>query len=130
MSSNNPPQCLYNEFIAYIRRVCEYIMTIYHCDAHLPKFLPRVHLVPNSQIWDKDIQTWVPSTDCGDTDGGIAFEIDFRAYPNFTLLFTTDSICEILYNYGEELPDGAKHEILCRINRAFLQHIYNEANRN
>lgn len=123
MSSNNPPQVMYNEFIAYIRKVCEYVMTIYNCYARLPKFLPRVHLVPNSQ-------TWIPSTDCGDTDGGIAFEIDFYAYPSLVLQFTTNSICEILYSYGEELSDSAKYEILCRINRAFLQYIYNEANRN
>lgn len=123
MSSNNPPQVIYNEFIAYIRRVCEYVMTIYHCDAHLPNHLPMVHL-------DSDSDALIPATDCGDPAGGIAFDIDFDAYPTFVLRFTTDSICWILYSYGKELSDGAKHEILYRINRAFLQHIYNEANRN
>lgn len=122
MSSNNTPQVVYNEFIAYIRRVCEYVMTVYHCDAHLPDHLPMVHLNSDSAIL-------IPATDCGDPAGGIAFEIDFDAYPNFVLMFTTDSICEILYSFGDELTESSKHEILSRINRAFLQYIYNEANR-
>lgn len=122
MSSNNPPQVIYDKFIAYICRVCEYVMTIYRCDARLPKHLPMVHL-------DSDNAVLIPSTECGDPAGGVAFDIDFDAYPNLVLRFSTDSICEILYSYGEELSDGAKHELLSRISRAFLQYIYNEANR-
>ncbi len=122
MSNNNVPQIMYNEFIAYIRRTCEYVMSIYHCDAHLPKHMPMVYLDPDSNAL-------LPSTDVGDEAGGIAFEVEFDAYPNFILLFTTDSMCEILHNFGDELTESAKHEILSRIHRTFLQYIYNEANR-
>lgn len=115
-------QIMYNEFIAYIRRICDYVMSIYHCDAQLPKHMPMVYLEPDQSMW-------LPSTDCGDTAGGIAFEIYFDAYPDFILCFTTHSVCEILYSFGDELTEAAKHEILSRINRAFLQYIYNEANR-